>query len=109
MPQPPAAGGVREKRPRGVRHGHAATTSPSVSSPRQVTIHEAKTQLSRLIKAAHEGETVIIARGNEPVAQLVPIEPPRKRQFGRYKGLFTLGPEFFEPLPEDELRAWEGE
>jgi antitoxin (DNA-binding transcriptional repressor) of toxin-antitoxin stability system len=53
---------------------------------------------------------VILARGEEPTVRLVPI--PRRsaqpRQRGRLKGLITVSPEFFEPLPDDELAAWEG-
>lgn len=48
-----------------------------------VTIHEAKTNLSRLLREMEAGEEVIIARGKEPIARLAPIEkPPRKRQLG---------------------------
>jgi prevent-host-death family protein len=72
-----------------------------------VTIHEAKTNLSRLIEKASEGEEVIIARGAKPVARLVPIEVKGKRQPGSLKGKLRVGPEFFEPLPESELSAWE--
>lgn len=75
-----------------------------------VTIHEAKTNLSKLIKRACEGEDIIIARGSEPVARLVPLKSKKRakaqRPLGLFKGQFTIGPEFFEPLPEDELEAW---
>lgn len=73
-----------------------------------VTIHQAKTNLSKLIKKAAEGEEVIIARGSEPVAQLVALKPAKKgpRQPGALKGKLVVGPEFFEPLPDDELEAW---
>jgi prevent-host-death family protein len=74
-----------------------------------VTIHAAKTQLSKLIERAEAGEEVIIARGKTPVIRLVPIAPAPKRQFGAMKGKVWVGPEFFEPLPEEELRLWEGE
>ena len=70
-------------------------------------IHEAKTQLSRLIQQAERGEEVIIARGKKPVVRLVAIQtPPQKRQLGIFRGESALGPEFFEPLPEDELEKW---
>ena len=53
---------------------------------------------------------MIIARRDRPVARLVPVEPARpKRRFGSMKGKVWVGPEFFEPLPEEELRLWEGE
>jgi prevent-host-death family protein len=73
-----------------------------------VTIHQAKTNLSRLIKQAADGEEIIIARGSKPVARLVPVGPVKgKRKPGSWKGKFVLGPEFFEPLPDDELARWE--
>jgi prevent-host-death family protein len=64
------------------------------------TIHQAKTNLSRLIEKASEGEEVIIARGSKPVARVVPVgEVKGKRQPGSLKGKLRVGPEFFEPLP----------
>jgi len=73
-----------------------------------VTIHKAKTNLSRLIKQAAAGEEVIISRGDVPVARLVPVgESKGKRQPGSLKGKLKVGPEFFEPLPPEELAAWE--
>lgn len=75
-----------------------------------VTIHAAKTHLSQLIARVEAGEDVIIARGDKPVARLVPMEQPKpKRVFGSMKHLIgEIGPEFFEPLPDDEIAAWEG-
>jgi prevent-host-death family protein len=75
----------------------------------KVTIHTAKTTLSQLIERAHKGEEIVIARGDEPVARLVPIvnQPPKRRP-GTLRGLVKVTPEFFEPLPEGELEAWEG-
>jgi prevent-host-death family protein len=73
-----------------------------------VTIHKAKTNLSRLIAKVSEGEEVIIARGSKPVAKLVPVgELKGKRQPGSWKGRLEVGAEFFEPLPADELAEWE--
>jgi prevent-host-death family protein len=75
---------------------------------RIVTIHKAKTNLSRLIENVCQGEEVIIARGAKPVARLVPVgEIKGKRQPGSLKGKLRVGPEFFEPLPESELSGWE--
>jgi prevent-host-death family protein len=75
---------------------------------KQVTIHEAKTNLSRLIQSAANGEEVIISRGPKPVAKLVAIgEVKGKRKPGALKGVLKAGPEFFEPLPADELTGWE--
>jgi prevent-host-death family protein len=73
-----------------------------------VTIHKAKTNLSQLIKKASAGEEIIIARGDKPVARLVPLgETKGKRQPGSLKGKLHVGPEFFEPLPPNELSEWE--
>lgn len=72
-----------------------------------VTIHRAKTNLSRLIQKAARGEEIIIARGPKPVARLVPIKDAKgKRKPGSWKGKIHVGPEFFEPLPESELALW---
>ena len=73
-----------------------------------ITIHEAKTNLSRLIQMAASGEEVIIARGPKPVARLVPIgEVKGRRTPGAFKGVLQVSPEFFKPLPPEELSAWE--
>jgi antitoxin (DNA-binding transcriptional repressor) of toxin-antitoxin stability system len=57
----------------------------------------------------HEaGEEIVLARGKIPIAKLVPYQPvARKRQFGALRGIVSVGPEFSEPLPDDELAAWE--
>jgi len=73
-----------------------------------VTIHKAKTNLSRLIEKVARGEEVIIARGSKPVARLVAVgEVNGKRQPGSLKGKLVVGREFFEPLPAGELAKWE--
>lgn len=73
-----------------------------------VTIHKAKTNLSRLIKKVAAGEEVVIARGDKPVARLVPIgDGQGKRKPGLLKGKLHVGPEFFHPLPPGELSGWE--
>jgi len=72
------------------------------------TIHEAKTNLSRLIERAERGEEILIARGKQPVVRLMPLKKAgRKRQLGLFKGEFQVGPEFFEPLSPEELKGWE--
>jgi prevent-host-death family protein len=73
-----------------------------------VGIHEAKTNLSRLIKKSCQGEEIIIARGKDPVVRLVPIESCKgRRKLGILKGKLTVCPEFFAPLPPEELDRWE--
>ena len=72
-----------------------------------VSVHAAKTHLSRLLARVEAGEVIIIARGKIPVAKLVPIAPKGKREFGAMRGKISIGPEFFEPLPADELDRWD--
>jgi prevent-host-death family protein len=70
-----------------------------------VNIHEAKTHLSKLVDRARAGEEIIIAKGGTPFARLVPLAPPSPRQPGLLKG--KVEDAFFDPLPDDELDAWE--
>ena len=73
-----------------------------------VTIHQAKTNLSRLLQKAFDGEEVIISRGSKPVARLVPIgEMKGRRQPGSMKGALSVEREFFDALPIEELAGWE--
>jgi prevent-host-death family protein len=73
-----------------------------------VTIHQAKTNLSKLIEKACRGEEIVIARGPEPVVRLVPVATSKGgRKLGVLKGKLVVGSEFFEPLPSDELSRWE--
>jgi prevent-host-death family protein len=73
-----------------------------------VKVHEAKTNLSKLIQRACRGEEVIIARGSTPVVRLVPIGTVKgRRQPGVLRGKLRVGQEFFTPLPSAELAAWE--
>jgi prevent-host-death family protein len=73
-----------------------------------VTIHAAKTNLSKLIEKARRGEEIVIARGSEPVVKLVPVgRAAPERHFGALKGRISLDASFFGPLPEKELDAWE--
>ena len=74
----------------------------------QVTIDDAQTNLSKLIEAALSGEEVIIAKGEIPAVRLV-VVPKRPFKIGiladQLKG---PGPDFFEPMAEEELALWEG-
>jgi antitoxin (DNA-binding transcriptional repressor) of toxin-antitoxin stability system len=73
-----------------------------------VKIHHAKTHLSRLLEKACEGEEIIIARGDQPLVRLQPLRDKKgQRKAGSMKGILEIGPEFFAPLPKDELKAWE--
>jgi prevent-host-death family protein len=72
----------------------------------QFSVHDAKTNLSRLIAEALAGGEVVIARGNVPVVRLVPVSPRGRRCFGALKGKIAVDARFDEPLPEDELGGW---
>ncbi len=73
-----------------------------------VTIHAAKTHLSQLLARVEGGEEIIIARGKDPIAKLVPFRPQApQRRFGARQGEISLRPAFFDPLPEAELAGWE--
>jgi len=75
---------------------------------RKVTIHVAKTQLSRLIEAALAGEEVVISKGDKPVVRLVAI-PQGQFKFGVFEpDTLGAGPDFFSPMDGDELADWEG-
>lgn len=76
-----------------------------------VNIHEAKTHLSRLADRAHGGEEIVLAKAGKPWARLVPLAPEKKAK--RKPGGLTVTGEipdsvWFDPLPEEELRLWEG-
>jgi prevent-host-death family protein len=73
-----------------------------------VTVHAAKTHLSKLLERVEKGEEIVIARRDKPVARLVRANaqvPARK--YGAMKGQGRLTAAFFEPLPPEELEGWE--
>jgi prevent-host-death family protein len=76
-----------------------------------VNTHFAKTHLSRLLAEAGAGEEIIIAKAGAPIAKLVPLSAADKRGRGLLKqmGIDVDMTHFFDPLPEEELRLWEGE
>jgi antitoxin (DNA-binding transcriptional repressor) of toxin-antitoxin stability system len=73
-----------------------------------ITIHKAKTQLSRLIEKACKGEEIIIARGKKPVVKLVALPAPPKGQRipGAWKGKISYTADAFDPLTDKELKDW---
>ena len=83
-----------------------------------VNVHDAKSQLSKLIAAAESGDDVVIARNGKPAVRLVPVQPSGFR-FGTLaqgpcirrarRDLVTAVPDFDEPMDDDELALWEGE
>jgi len=74
-------------------------------SYKSVNVHEAKTHFSRLLERAHAGEEILIAKSGKPYAKLCPLDPVQPRRPGLLKG--KVDKEFFEPLAEEELKAWE--
>ena len=74
-----------------------------------VDVHEAKTHLSRLLARVEAGEEIVVARRGKPVARLVAFEPRGERCPDILKGKVVIPDSFFDPLPEEELRLWEGE
>ena len=78
-------------------------------APKTYNIHEAKTQLSRLLAEMSRGDEVIIARAGVPVARLVPVESAsRERVLGTERGKLVIADNFDAPLPPDVLDDFEG-
>ena len=74
-----------------------------------VNVHEAKTQLSRLLEAVEAGDEVLIARSGRPVARLVGLAPPaQRRPLGLLQGKFTVPDDFDAPLPNEVIALFEG-
>lgn len=72
-----------------------------------VSVHEAKTHLSRILREVEAGHEVEITRRNKVVARIVPPASPEKKPLlGALKGKLLIDERFFEPLPDEELRAW---
>ena len=68
------------------------------------SMHEAKTNLSKLVKKAIDGEEVVLANGKTPVARIVPLSKKIERSPGSLKGLFTWTDNAFAPLTDRELK-----
>ena len=76
-----------------------------------INVHDAKTHFSKFLARVEAGEEIIVSRAGKPVAKLVPFVDPAKprRKPGRWPELRNIPSEvWFDPLPEDELAAWEG-
>lgn len=72
-----------------------------------VKVQYAKTHLSALLAEVEKGHEYVIARGEHDVARLVPIVRPTRRDLGFLS--FELADTFFDPLPDAELAAWDGQ
>jgi prevent-host-death family protein len=78
-------------------------------TPHTYNIHEAKTQLSKLLEQVARGDDVLIARAGVPVARLVPVEPPATaRVLGTEAGRLHVADDFDAPLPPDVLTSFSG-
>lgn len=73
----------------------------------EVGVHEAKTNLSQLLRRVAGGEEVLITRGGEPVARLVPAQSRRRRALGRDMGRIVIAEDFDAPLPSDVIADFE--
>jgi len=80
----------------------------------RVKMHAAKTNLSRLVAQALAGEEIVLMRGNDPVARIVPLKPGElvgvsttPRRPGRLKGQIDFDDRFFDPFPEPDLARWD--
>ncbi len=73
-----------------------------------ITLEKAKSELEELLKRARAGEEIVISDGEEPGVLLTALYP--RRGFGMFKGKFEVPDSvLFDPLPEDELKLWNGE
>lgn len=68
-------------------------------------MHQAKTELSKLLEGAEAGEDIVIARAGRPVARLVPVRAGERRP-GRLRGKIRIAEDFDAPLPRDIRRAF---
>ena len=74
-----------------------------------INIHDAKTNLSRLLEKVAAGEEIVIAKAGKPMARLVPlVGKPKRRKLGVFKGQLNVPDDFDAPLPNDVLALFEG-
>ena len=72
-----------------------------------VNVHEAKTHLSRLLERVEQGEEIVIARNNQPIARLVAHTAPQRRP-GSLRGRIRIAEDFDDPLPDELAHAFGG-
>ena len=85
----------------------ARYSSTKTKTMHVVNVHQAKTELSRLLARVEAGEDIVIARRGVAVARLIAYRTPIKRRPDVLKGKIVIPDTFFDPLPEEELAAWE--
>jgi prevent-host-death family protein len=73
-----------------------------------VNMHEAKSNLSRLVEEAEAGEDIVLARAGKPVVRLVPVRATKRRQLGCWRGKVTMSEDFDAPLSSEHLADWYG-
>ena len=74
-----------------------------------VNVHDAKTNLSKLLARVSQGEEIVIAKAGRPVAKLTPVsEKGGRRMPGSAKGKIRISDDFDEPLDAETLRSFEG-
>jgi prevent-host-death family protein len=79
-----------------------------MTKSKQVNIHRAKTELSKLIGDVLAGQEVVIAKAGKPVAKLIPFRTKKKsRTPGSAKGQVVIAPDFNAPLPQKILKSFE--
>jgi len=76
----------------------------------QVNVHEAKSQLSKLIEKAMNGEEVVIAKAGKPMVKLTKVKAPgKKRNFGNFEGKWEEpDPDWWKPMTDEEAKAFLG-
>jgi len=77
----------------------------------RLNVHEAKTHLSKYLAKLEKGETILLCRRNQPIAEIRPLAAKRKkpRPMGLDRGKIKIPPSFFDPLPDDLLAYFNGE
>lgn len=74
-----------------------------------INIHEAKTNLSRIVETVFQGSEVILAKAGKPMVKIVPLRAQKKEiKFGVLKGKIRVADDFDAPLPADVLALFEG-
>ncbi len=76
----------------------------------KLNIHEAKTYLSKYLINLEKGESILLCKRNQPIAEIRPLRsvPQGQRPFGLAKGTITMPNSFWDPLPDDDLNLFEG-
>ena len=75
---------------------------------KKVTVHEAKTNLSKLLVSVEGGEEIIISRGGTPVAKLISVKTDKPKSIlEKYQGKIKIANDFDAPLPIHILRHFE--